>query len=91
MPLYRKKPVVVEVMQFPGPSAELEGIATFLKFDEWLVANSGTKCRYAGSTLRIPTLEGMMTAHPGDYIIKGVAGELYPCKPEIFKQTYEAA
>ena len=39
--------------------------------------------------LEIDTLEGTMKAKPGDYIIKGVNGEFYPCKPEIFKQTYE--
>ncbi|HWQ95907.1 MAG TPA: hypothetical protein VN368_00905 [Candidatus Methylomirabilis sp.] len=39
--------------------------------------------------LTIRTLEGEMTAHPGDWIIKGVNGELYPCKPDIFEKTYE--
>ena len=39
--------------------------------------------------LKIPTLEGVMTAQVGDYIIKGVHGEFYPCKPDIFKETYE--
>ena len=40
--------------------------------------------------MQIPTLEGVMTASPGDYIITGVHGEQYPCKPEIFEKTYEA-
>ena len=39
--------------------------------------------------MKIPTLEGVMTASPGDYVICGVKGELYPCKPDIFVQTYE--
>ena len=41
--------------------------------------------------LRIPTLEGVMVAHEGDWIIRGVKGELYPCKPDIFEATYEPA
>lgn len=44
-----------------------------------------------GPTLSIDTLEGSMTAHPGDWIIRGVQGEFYPCKPDIFEETYEAA
>ena len=42
-----------------------------------------------GPYISIPTLEGMMAARPGDYVIKGVQGEFYPCKPDIFAQTYE--
>ena len=46
--------------------------------------------RYEGSApLLIPTIEGEMTAMPGDWIITGVAGEIYPCKPDIFEETYE--
>jgi hypothetical protein len=41
--------------------------------------------------IAIQTLEGEMAAQPGDYIIKGVQGEFYPCKPDIFEATYEAA
>lgn len=47
------------------------------------------KCRWVGNSLVISTLEGEMTASPGDYIIKGIKGEVYPCKPDIFEQTYE--
>lgn len=45
----------------------------------------------AQSTWTIPTLEGTMTANPGDWIIEGVNGEFYPCKADIFEKTYEAA
>ncbi|TIH27053.1 hypothetical protein D4765_18780 [Subtercola vilae] len=45
----------------------------------------------AAENIAITTLEGTMAASIGDYIIKGVAGEFYPCKPEIFEQTYEPA
>ncbi|MDQ3541808.1 MAG: hypothetical protein M3440_14100 [Chloroflexota bacterium] len=78
MPKFRKKPVVIEAEQFTG---------NFLKeldFPE--------NFAYAGdmSSLVIETLEGNMTANPGDWIIKGVNGEFYPCKPDIFEKTYEA-
>ncbi|AAT87353.1 unknown phage protein [Streptococcus pyogenes MGAS10394] len=68
---YRKKPVVVEAIQFTGTNYE--------KIKEFIGQN--TLC----STLSIviPTLEG-------DYIIKGIAGEFYPCKPDVFEQTYES-
>ena len=86
--LYRKKPVVIEAVQFNGVRADdLEGSVAF---DDWIATNQGSrKCRYVGDTFQIPTLEGVMTAIPGDWIIKGVSGELYPVKPEIFQATYE--
>lgn len=62
MPLFRKKPVVIEAEQWLGPG-----------------------------TLEIPTLEGVMTASEGDWIITGVKDERYPCKPDIFEATYEPA
>ena len=54
--------------------------------------NYGKDWSYAGngSAIEIPTLEGTMTATVGDWIIKGVAGEFYPCKPDIFEKTYES-
>lgn len=89
MPKFRKKPVVIEAMQFIGP--DRAKIDAWMAFDDWLVANEGTtECRYKGDKLIISTLEGDMEATPGDWIIKGVKGELYPCKPDIFAATYEA-
>lgn len=91
---YRKKPVVIDAMQYPGlptvmGSARLDA---YVKFDDWLVAHQGeNRPRYRGNTVVIPTLEGEMTAQPGDWIIRGVKGELYPCKPDIFAATYEPA
>ncbi|HEP1371418.1 TPA: hypothetical protein VB420_000022 [Streptococcus pyogenes] len=75
---YHKKPVVVEAIQFTGTNYE--------KIKEFIGQN--TLC----STLSIviPTLEGDMVAQKGDYIIKGIAGEFYPCKPDVFEQTYES-
>lgn len=88
MALYRKKPVVVEALQFRGP--QVHDVAYMTQFDDWMVANQGdARCRYRGATLIIPTLEGEMTAQPGDWIIRGVKGELYPCKPDIFAEIYE--
>ena len=78
MKKYRKKPVVIEAIEWDGRHAE-----ELLDFLE----NKGI-FRVDGS-LGIPTLEGVMEASVGDYIIKGVQGEFYPCKPDIFEQTYE--
>ena len=75
---YRKKPVVIEATQFDGTIESVES----LMIPE-VSQDLGSK------TLQIPTLEGVMTASPGDFIIKGVNGEFYPCKPDIFEKTYE--
>lgn len=77
---YRKKPVVIEAVHYDG-RFPLE----FLKDDEQVRnAADGT------GALEIVTLEGVMRATVGDWIIRGVKGELYPCKPDIFDATYEA-
>lgn len=74
---YVKKPVEIEAVQ-------------------WMGDNTHEICVFVGDVIQrqresiiIPTLEGDMTASPGDYIIKGVKGEFYPCKPDIFEQTYD--
>ena len=77
---FRKKPVEVEAMKWTG---SLTG-----EFRDWLGAAEWRHV-YRDDTLHIPTLEGTMTANPGDWIIRGVAGEFYPCKPDIFAATYE--
>jgi hypothetical protein len=88
MPHFRKKPVVIEAMQFKGH--EIDGVDYALAFDEWIGEKQGSRqCRYVGQSLIIPTLEGDHEAKPGDWIIQGVQGELYPCKPDIFAATYE--
>jgi len=79
---YRKKPVVIEAVRWTGENFEevadlVEGLKGRFIYDE------------SDMSLKLITLEGTMTAMPGDYIIKGVRGELYPCKPDIFEQTYE--
>jgi hypothetical protein len=86
MPQFRKKPVVIDAMQFTGGSCTNEG-----DVPEWFVAAvlNGT-VRAFPDHVSIGTLEGEMHASPGDWIIKGVKNELYPCKPDIFAATYEA-
>lgn len=74
---YRKKPVVIEAVQWTGEN-----------FDEVYEFTNKT-CLWVGGELIIETLEGDHLARVGDYIIKGVKGEFYPCKPDIFEQTYE--
>ena len=87
---YRKKPVVVEAIQFrsgtlPGHGAQVAAWCGG-RFNVDVKPSDHTDVRY---TISIPTLEGVMTAEEGDWIIRGVAGEFYPCKPEIFASTYE--
>jgi hypothetical protein len=92
---FRKKPVVIEAVKLSITSKSIRECLEFMgqkvntksqiasgKFEGycWDVAKNG---------LQIKTLEGTMTAKVGDYIIKGVNGEFYPCKPNIFKKTYE--
>ena len=87
MPHFKKKPVVVEAHRFTGSSTDA---ACFRK---WFEGGEFRRSAIATCDIRnleIPTLEGVMTASPGDWIIKGVQGEFYPCKPDIFAATYEA-
>ena len=80
---FRKKPVVIEAMQFVGESNVDEVL-------EWVTRESPQSAVGTSKEIYIPTLEGEMTASVGDWIIKGVKGEFYPCKPDIFEATYEA-
>ena len=89
---FRKKPVVIEAIQFTKEVALERLIAHKPGPFGLFVAGS---CHPANRVLydahvTIPTLEGEMQANVGDWIIKGVKGELYPCKPDIFEATYEA-
>lgn len=76
---FRKKPVVIEARQF---SLKDQSIV------DWCVGEAVTDA-VDGCVILINTLEGQMKAMPGDWIIKGVNGEFYPCKPDIFEKTYE--
>ena len=79
MPKYRKKPVEIEAVRYDGEN-ERE-IGRFVGLDASIMGRE--------RALVIHTLEGNMTVSPGDYVIRGVRGEHYPCKPEIFHETYD--
>lgn len=86
MPFFRKKPVVIEAVQFKDDGDVISRISDMGGRDLLLDYSDPTK-----PVMRIDTLEGQLTAQVGDWIIKGVKGELYPCKPDIFSATYEEA
>ncbi len=86
---FRKKPVVVEAVQFLPNENSIKDIVELAKEGSRrvdLLTMDGTNPQ-----LFIETLEGRMEASIGDWIIKGVSGELYPCKPDIFWMTHEVA
>lgn len=78
--MYRKKPVTIEAIQFTGDNRE--------EIEQFITVPSYS---YSSAHLVIPTLAGLMYADTGDWIIKGIKGEFYPCKPDVFDATYEAA
>ena len=84
MSKYKKKPVVIDAVKFTGAIDEMQELMD-LGMDTVHVSYKDPK----NPTLSINTLEGTMTAQTGDYIIRGVQGEFYPCKPDIFEETYE--
>jgi hypothetical protein len=86
MPKFRKKPVVIEAIRFTGNNC-IECLL-FMGTPEHIAFNPEL---HNTDHPTIHTLEGKMTASPGDWIIKGVKGEFYPCKPDIFEATYEPA
>lgn len=85
MAKYRKKPVEIETWQWNGDS--IEHTRTFCKINSLPNFNVGERNGMTG--LVIPTLEGDHIAIKGDFIIKGVKDEYYPCKPDIFYKTYD--
>lgn len=103
---YRKKPVIVDALQWNGDLLQIDEMLNFLggstqKFDfdkEYEIEEPTFKMKLwypdldgfmDEVTLDIKTLEGLMHVSKGDYVIKGVNGEYYPCKPDIFEKTYE--
>ena len=85
MAKYRKKPIVIEAIRFEDTPECLAALSEFID-DQELHVGRGP---YEPPKLLLETLEGMHQATLGDYIIKGIAGEFYPCKPDIFDATYE--
>ena len=94
---YTKKPVEIEAMLFDGSNGEMHAVY------QWVEANTQGSYDYTGDVrpehgvsidpadgaFIIHTLEGEMRVSKGDYVIRGVKGEFYPCKPDIFEATYE--
>ena len=87
MAQYRKKPVVIEAIQWLGEKS-FDELFKFTDADNnyGIVGMKDGK----GDIAQIRTLEGIMDANPNDFIIKGVNGEFYPCKPDIFEKTYDS-
>lgn len=84
---YKKKPVVIEAIQFTGTITSRDEIISAFGFVGSSYQNNTGECH----SITIKTLDGYMNARAGDWIIKGIKGELYPCKPDIFEATYERA
>lgn len=82
MPKFRKKPVVIEAVVYNGTNAD--DIKCFTQGACYIDMSDSARPRFM-----IRTLEGEHVASVGDYIIKGIKGEFYPCKPDIFEATYE--
>ena len=104
MPKFRKKPVVIEARQIVGSTADWHSVYCWIEentlgsFEPLDVIEghkpypaSGVSIDPRDGRLVISTLEGLHWADYGDWIIRGVQGEFYPCKPDIFEATYEAA
>ena len=88
MPKYRKKPVVVRAWEFNGTTDSLPPM-NHTAHKLWYREHDRVNDQHFPPTVVVRTLEGDMTAQVGDYIIEGVNGELYPCKPDIFSKTYD--
>jgi len=93
VPKYRKKPVVVEAVKLEDEYQSIYDAVEFLfnigMETSVIGANATVKMVKDDGGIFIQTLEGTMKAEFGDYIIKGIKGEFYPCKPDIFERTYQ--
>lgn len=87
MAKYRKKPVTIDAVQMPTQAGDFHAAPPWVvsALDEGTVWYSGT------DTFRVKTLEGVMDGKAGDFLIRGIKGELYPCRADIFAATYERA
>lgn len=89
MPKFRKKPVVIEAIQIADILDAGVSKEDFSKFPMWFTESENVLIHHDGVDVR--TLEGQMRGERDDWLICGVKGELYPCKPDIFEATYEPA
>lgn len=97
---YRKRPIEIEAMQFDGDTADTMAVYHWIEAntlgsydtnaisEDYPVPASGVSIRAEDGAMVIATLEGEMTVSMGDFVIRGVQGEFYPCKPDIFLTTY---
>lgn len=83
---FRKKPVEIEAVRFAA-NLNQHGMDMLVS---WMRENGGD-AHHDGTSIYINTLEGQMRADVGDYIIRGLKGEFYPCKPDIFQASYDPA
>jgi hypothetical protein len=86
---YRKKPVVIEAVQFEADGSNWRECCEFIEALPWWENVGEEEGNAPPPSLDIETLEGRMKCSPGDFIVRGVKGEHYPCKPDIFEATYE--
>ena len=90
MPKYRKKPIVNEAFQMTLINMASNADWPTWLHEAWQADKGNVGSLYPmGNTLFVVTLEGPLTVSPNDWIIQGVNGEIYPCKPDIFEKTYE--
>jgi hypothetical protein len=85
---YKKKPVIIEAIQLLNNNSSIKECLKFIY--NVFITDDDIETVKNDKHIRIQTLEGDMKASFGDYIIKGVNGEFYPCKPDIFEKTYES-
>lgn len=93
MQAYRKKPIEIIAVKYNGTKESFDEIWDWM--GDGIDNDGGDNMSFEGTEedpgkFGIRTLEGIIDASPGDWIIKGVKGEFYPCKPDIFELTYEA-
>ena len=94
---FRKKPIVIEAFQMlyqPGQSLTYEQADSFPAWFREAIRKDnraeGSVFHHANGLFVIFTLEGLMEILPGDYVIRGTKGEIYPCKPDVFEEVYDA-
>ncbi|WP_445222209.1 hypothetical protein ACKWRH_21375 [Bradyrhizobium sp. Pa8] len=87
MAQFRKKPVTIEAFRWTGDADQTEDPIWIVE----AIKRGDVMFHKLPLTMTIATLEGTMSASPGDWIIRGVKGEIYPCKPDIFAASYETA
>lgn len=93
MPLFRKKQLTIEARQWDGTIESAQEILRWsggaVGFRSEQIGSPEDSKRFRKDWLAVHTLEGAMEAQPRDWIIRGVKGEFYPCKPDIFEATYD--